>query len=116
MSVCGRPAACPLGTGLDAPLPTGTVTFLFTDIEGSTALWEQRAADMRPALERHDAVIRQAMELSGGRIIKTTGDGVVAVFHAAKDALAACVSAQRALQQRSSETKDFVEGSSERPL
>ena len=85
---------------MDAPLPTGTVTFLFTDIEGSTALWEQRAADMRAALERHDAVLRQAIELSAGRIIKTTGDGAVAVFQAAKDALGACVSAQRALQQR----------------
>ena len=84
---------------MDAPLPTGTVTFLFTDIEGSTALWEQRAADMRPALGHHDALLRQAIELSAGRIIKTTGDGVVAVFHAAKDALTACLSAQRALQQ-----------------
>ena len=102
---------------LDAPLPTGTVTFLFTDIEGSTALWEQRAEDMRPALERHDAVIRRAIELSAGRIIKTTGDGVVAVFHAAKDALAACVSAQAALQQGTSDTKgDLVEPSSPRPI
>jgi predicted ATPase/class 3 adenylate cyclase len=91
---------------LDAPLPTGTVTFLFTDIEGSTALWEQRAADMRPALESHDAAIRRAIELSAGRIVKTTGDGVVAVFHAAKDALAACICAQRALQQGSSDEKE----------
>jgi predicted ATPase/class 3 adenylate cyclase len=90
---------------LDAPLPTGTVTFLFTDVEGSTTLWEQHAADMRLALDHHDALLRQAIESSAGRVIKTTGDGVVAVFQAAKDALGACVSAQRALQQRSSQTK-----------
>jgi class 3 adenylate cyclase/predicted ATPase len=79
-------------------LPTGTVTFLFTDIEGSTTLWEQSPDAMRDALARHDALLRQAIESSDGRIVKTTGDGVYAVFGTAMNALAACLAAQRALQ------------------
>src|SRR5215475_14106724 len=81
-----------------APLPTGTVTSLFTDIEGSTSLWEQYPEAMRIALARQDALLRQAIESSNGRIVKTTGDGVFAVFAAAPDALAACLSVQRSLQ------------------
>jgi predicted ATPase/class 3 adenylate cyclase/Tfp pilus assembly protein PilF len=81
-----------------ARLPTGTVTFLFTDIEGSTALWEQAPDAMRDALARHNALLRQAIESAGGCIVKGTGDGVYAVFAAATDALAACLAAQRALQ------------------
>jgi class 3 adenylate cyclase/predicted ATPase/Tfp pilus assembly protein PilF len=80
-------------------LPTGTVTFLFTDIEGSTTLWEQHPDAMQAALARHDSVLRQAVESSNGCIIKSTGDGVYAVFAAATDALAACLAAQRCLQQ-----------------
>ncbi len=79
-------------------LPTGTVTFLFTDIEGSTALWEQAPVAMRSLLAWHDRVLRSAIESSGGHVVKTTGDGVYAVFGAAKDALAACLQAQRKLQ------------------
>src|SRR5262249_52211087 len=71
----------------DAALPSGTVTFLFTDIEGSTTLWEQYPEGMRVALARQDALLRQAIESSDGRIVKTTGDGVFAVFAAAPDAL-----------------------------
>ena len=82
----------------DSRLPTGTVTFLFTDIEGSTTLWEQFPDAMRDALARHDALLRHAIESSGGCIVKSTGDGVHAVFAAATNALAACVAAQRALQ------------------
>jgi predicted ATPase/class 3 adenylate cyclase/tetratricopeptide (TPR) repeat protein len=79
-------------------LPTGTVTFLFTDIAGSTSLWEQHPGEMRVALARHDALLRHAIESSNGRIFKTTGDGMFAAFGAAADALAACLAAQRALQ------------------
>jgi predicted ATPase/class 3 adenylate cyclase/Tfp pilus assembly protein PilF len=78
-------------------LPTGTYTFLFTDIEGSTTLWEQRPAEMRPALEAHDRILRRAIESSFGRVVKTTGDGMLAVFGDAKDALSASLAAQRAL-------------------
>jgi len=82
----------------DSKLPTGTVTILFTDLEGSTALWEQHPVAMRAALARHDRLLRDAIESFGGSIVKNTGDGVLAVFAAAADALAACVAAQRALQ------------------
>ena len=54
-----------------ADLPTGTITFLFTDIEGSTARWEQRRAAMQAALARHDAILREAIEGHGGVVFKT---------------------------------------------
>ena len=60
-------------------LPSGTVTFLFTDLEGSTRLWEEHPDAMRPALARHDAIVRDAIEGHDGYVVKTTGDG----FHAA---------------------------------
>ena len=79
-------------------LPTGTVTFLFTDIEGSTTLWEQFPDAMHDAIARHDRLLQHAIESSGGRIVKSTGDGVYAVFAAAAHALGASLAAQRALQ------------------
>src|SRR6185437_9824937 len=63
---------------------TQTLTFLFTDIEGSTMLWEQAPEAMRPLLAWHDGVLRSAIESSGGHVFKTTGDGVYAVFGSAK--------------------------------
>ncbi len=82
---------------MDTRLPTGTVTFLFTDVEGSTTLWEERAVTMRAALERHDRLLCDAIALSCGHVVKTTGDGLVAVFTDAKQALAASLAAQHAL-------------------
>jgi predicted ATPase/class 3 adenylate cyclase len=79
-------------------LPTGTVTFLFTDIEGSTRLWEQHPAAMKQALARHDEMLRQAIEGRGGYVFKTVGDSFCAAFAAAPDALEAALEAQRALQ------------------
>jgi len=73
-----------------------TLTFLFTDLEGSTQLWEQFPA-MKDALERHDAILRAAVEGSNGQVVKTTGDGLMAVFESASDAVGACLSAQRGL-------------------
>ena len=73
-------------------------TFLFTDIEGSTALWERAPDAMKAALLRHDGWLREAVASHGGRIVKTTGDGVMAVFDAPHDAIRACVDAQRLLQ------------------
>jgi predicted ATPase/class 3 adenylate cyclase len=81
-----------------ATLPTGTVTFLFTDIEGSTRLWEQTPEAMKAALARHDAILRQAVAASDGYLVKTTGDGVHAAFQTARCALAAALAAQQALQ------------------
>ena len=61
-------------------LPTGTVTFLFTDIEGSTQLWEKYPEEMKSALAEHDSILKQAIESNHGHLIKTMGDGVRAVF------------------------------------
>ena len=68
-------------------LPTGTVTFLFTDIEGSTSRWEQHRAAMQAALARHDALLRDAIDAHSGVVFKTVGDAVCAAFVTAPDAL-----------------------------
>ena len=80
-----------------ANLPCGTVTFLFTDIEGSTALWERDRAAMAAAVERHLALLRAAIEAHDGVLFKTVGDAVQAAFPTAPDAVAAALDAQRAL-------------------
>lgn len=77
--------------------PSGTVTFLFTDIEGSTQLWERHPHAMREALRRHDLVLRHAVESQRGYVVKTTGDGVHAAFADPADGIAAVLAAQRAL-------------------
>jgi predicted ATPase/class 3 adenylate cyclase len=77
--------------------PTGTVTFLFTDIEGSTTLWERYPQAMSLALVRHDQILRAVIGTNNGSVVKTTGDGVHAVFSTAADALEAALEAQRAL-------------------
>jgi predicted ATPase/class 3 adenylate cyclase len=79
-------------------LPGGTLTFLFSDIEGSTQLWEQHPQTMPTALARHDALLRQQIAAHGGQIFKTIGDAVCAAFATAPDALAAAVATQRALR------------------
>jgi predicted ATPase/class 3 adenylate cyclase len=84
-----------------AELPSGTVTFLFTDLEGSTRLWEQFPEEMRSALARHDAILRSSVAERGGAIVKSTGDGIHAVFASAHDGLKAAVGAQRALSAES---------------
>ncbi|HMA36178.1 MAG TPA: tetratricopeptide repeat protein [Chloroflexia bacterium] len=77
--------------------PSGTVTFLFTDIEGSTRLWEEYPAAMRGALARHDRLVRQAIEAHGGYVFKTIGDAFCAAFAQAHPAVLAAVAAQQAL-------------------
>ncbi len=81
-----------------ADLPTGTITFLFTDIEGSTRLWEEHPERMRLALGRHDALLRAAVETHHGEIFKTMGDAVFAAFATPSDALKAALEAQQALR------------------
>jgi predicted ATPase/class 3 adenylate cyclase len=81
----------------DSLSPTGTVTFLFTDIEGSTRLWEQDPERMRPALARHDALARTAVEGNRGNVVKMIGDGVHAVFEDPLDAVSATLQLQQAL-------------------
>lgn len=80
-----------------SPLPTGTVTLLFTDIEGSTRLWEAHEAVMHTALARHDELLRHWIQAHHGRVFKTAGDAFCAVFATAADAVAAALEAQRAL-------------------
>jgi predicted ATPase/class 3 adenylate cyclase len=72
-------------------------TFLFTDIEGSTRLWEEHTDDMATALARHDAILSEAVDRAGGKVVKTTGDGLLAVFDSVTDTLAATIDAQRSL-------------------
>ncbi len=73
------------------------VTILFTDIEGSTQLWEREPEQMRPALACHDKFARRAVESHRGIVVKTTGDGLYAVFPDALDAIGATLELQQAL-------------------
>ncbi|MBV8198726.1 MAG: adenylate/guanylate cyclase domain-containing protein, partial [Candidatus Eremiobacteraeota bacterium] len=79
--------------------PTGTVAFLFTDIEGSTRRWERYGDAMRDALRRHDAILREAIETRRGHIFKTIGDAFCASFWSVGEALDAAVAAQQRLQR-----------------
>ena len=76
-------------------LPTGTLTFMFTDIEGSTQLWERETEAMQAALARHDSLLQTAIEEHDGSIVKTTGDGWQAVFPSGLDAVAAALAIQQ---------------------
>jgi predicted ATPase/class 3 adenylate cyclase len=83
---------------MTAAAPSGVVTFLFTDVEGSTRRWEADADEMRIALAAHDEVLRAAIEGHGGWLFKHTGDGVCAAFASPRFAVDAAVAAQRALE------------------
>ena len=74
------------------------MTFLFTDVEGSTRRWEADADEMRIALAAHDEVLRKAIETHGGWLFKHTGDGVCAAFASPRSAVDAAVAAQRTLE------------------
>jgi len=78
-------------------LPTGTLTFLYTDIEGSTIRWDANAGVMKRTVERHDAIMRDAIESNGGVVFRRMGDAFCASFVLAADALDAVIAAQRAL-------------------
>src|SRR5918993_2728428 len=73
------------------------VAFLFTDVEGSTRLWEAQPRAMSVALARHDALLHAAIESAGGTVFKTVGDAFCAAFPAAEAAIQAAVTGQRAL-------------------
>ena len=80
-----------------ASLPTGTLTFLFTDIEGSTKMWERASRAVAEALARHDEILKVAIEERGGYVFKTVGDAFCAAFPTAPKALQAALEAQRGL-------------------
>jgi predicted ATPase/class 3 adenylate cyclase len=86
------------GGNLERAAPSGVVTFLFTDIEGSTRRWEADPEVMRSALHTHDQVLRDAVAAQGGWVFKHTGDGVCAAFASPRSAVEAAVAAQRALE------------------
>jgi len=81
-----------------AAAPSGVVTFLFTDVEGSTRRWEADAEAMRAALAAHDEVLRSATEAHGGFMFKHTGDGVCAAFSSPRAAVDSAIAAQRKLE------------------
>lgn len=85
------------GTAELRSLPTGTVAFLFTDIEGSTERWESHRAAMSAAVERHDAILEQAIQAHDGYVFKRMGDAFCAAFRTAPEAVASAHEAQRAL-------------------
>lgn len=89
------------GAMAEIDLPSGTVTFLFTDIEGSTTLWEQHRAPMATAVDRHFGLLRQGVACHNGVVFKVIGDAVQAAFSTAADAVAAALATQRALQHES---------------
>jgi class 3 adenylate cyclase len=84
--------------------PAGTVTFLFTDIEGSTRLWQEDEALMRKAVARHDQLLRAAVADHGGVVFSTMGDGLAAAFQTASAAVSCAVEAQRLLDQEAWDT------------
>src|SRR5262245_40134665 len=91
----GEGSAGGLGAGA---LPTGTVTFLFTDLEGSTRLLEAHPDAYREAVARHHALLREAVEARGGVVFETVGDAVYAAFRRPTDAVRAALAGQRALR------------------
>jgi predicted ATPase/class 3 adenylate cyclase len=93
-----RPVA-PRSVGQPRAWPEGLVTFLFTDIEGSTRLWEQHPRAMPQALARHDLILRESIECQGGVVFRTAGDAFCAAFARTLDAVQAALAAQRALHR-----------------
>ena len=82
-----------------ADLPTGIITYLFTDVEGSTALWQKHASEMRDVMARHDSLLISAFEANCGAVVRPRGEGdsIFAVFLRATDAVGAACAAQKLL-------------------
>jgi predicted ATPase/transcriptional regulator with XRE-family HTH domain len=107
-------AAQPVPEGTARALPTGTVTFLFTDIEGSTRLWEQQPQAMPTALARHDAILRAAIAERAGVAFRTEGDAVCAAFaralHAEPWGSTGPIRVRLALEAAAARRPDFPDG------
>lgn len=82
-----------------SPLPTGTVTFLFSDIEGSTERWERHRTAMKGAVARHEELMHAAIVAHGGHVFKTVGDAFCVAFRTVPDAIAAALAAQQSLSK-----------------
>jgi len=93
--------ATPAGGASMSGMPSGTVTLLFTDVEGSTRLWDAERDAMAAALRRHDEILRDAIEQAGGYVFKTVGDSFCAAFSAARGGLDAALAVQRNLAAQS---------------
>ncbi|MFN2460379.1 MAG: adenylate/guanylate cyclase domain-containing protein [Candidatus Velthaea sp.] len=89
--------AAPAAAVSERPLPQGLLTFLFTDIEGSTLRWDRDPDAMQTAVRRHDVLMRGAIEASNGVVFKTIGDAFCAVFERVEDGLHAVLAAQRSV-------------------
>jgi len=87
--------------------PTGTITFLFTDIEGSTRLWEEQPGVMERVVARHDELLRSVIESRDGYVFTTAGDGFCAAFSDPWDALSAALAAQQSLGSELWEVGEF---------
>jgi predicted ATPase/class 3 adenylate cyclase len=92
-----------------AELPRGTVTFVFTDIEGSTLRWERAPAAMSDAVRRHDAIVRAAITAHAGHVFKSLGDAFCAAFARAHDAVEAALTLQRELLAQDFQAVDGLE-------
>ena len=92
-----RPSLAVPGEAGEAQLPAGTVTFLFTDIEGSTRLWETEPSAMARSLVLHNETLHAAFERNGGVVFSTMGDGMAVAFSSAAGATRATLEGQRAL-------------------
>ena len=97
LASCARRRRPRAGVRVTVSDRSAVTTFLFTDIEGSTRLWEQEPARMPPALARHDALARAAVERHRGIVVKMIGDGMHAAFDDPLDAVLAILELQRAL-------------------
>jgi predicted ATPase/class 3 adenylate cyclase len=100
-------------TPMSTSLPTGTVTFLFTDIEGSTKLAQAHSDNWESLRARHHAILQSAIEAHNGYVFQIIGDAFCAAFHTAGDSLKAAITAQRALQQTSDVPETDVPETSE---
>jgi class 3 adenylate cyclase len=84
---------------MGAQPPSGTVTFLLTDLEGSTRMWEQQPVAMKTAMVRHDEILEKSFAAHNGYVFSRMGDGMAAAFSTAGDAVAAALNANQALTE-----------------
>src|SRR4051794_13814725 len=79
--------------------PSGTVTFLLTDLEGSTRMWERDPVAMKAAMARHDEILEKSIAANHGFVFSRMGDGMAAAFATAGDAVASAISIKQALTE-----------------